>query len=664
MAIVLFVSGVIPSKEPVDPEAYCPVGGMQALTTFFVNGSLPCSMSSLQIMMGIMLAAAVVLFSKLFCGYVCPLGTVQDLLVKLRKFLGFKGVSIPDGSVADYILRLFKYLLLFWIFYMTATASELFCKNLDPYYAVATGFKGEITLWMSLTTLFLLILGGLFVNMFWCKYFCPLGAISNTLKFWVWIVILFALYYLLNVVGLTVPWWIMLGAFCLAGYLLEVFNRKPRYQIVNVIKDADACTRCGLCNRNCPYGVNVKDASGGKLSSVDCTLCGECTAVCPENALRTGVCSSSCRSAVSDSSSCKSRGKCSGRYIPALLTVLLAVAGIWAGNRFELPTIDEVWGLEVAGEDGGMVSEVDRSALSTLRIDGLRSVKCYGSSIALKAKLQKVTSIYGVKTYVNHHYAVITYDPAVITPEKIQEAIYVPSKNKLSNPDLSSTDSLAVYTIRAEKMYDRLDINYLGMLISNTGRKVYGLATEFACPLIIRVYADASENLDEQWFRNVVESESVTVPQYDGSTIDIELEYEFAGLEGETDRISALDFIKVMFAPYRAEIKGRVEEYAGKDQYIYEIADQAYDNPSVPGSMPYLSSHLSKHEGFIGLYLELNQELVPCIRVRYVDPMTEDDLWKLLTMKEWSVTFSGGEVSDIPARITFRNKGRTLFSQD
>ena len=92
-ALIVFITGIIPCKEPADPEAYCPMGGLEALTTYFVNGSLPCSMSSLQIMMGIVLAAAVVLFSKLFCGYICPLGTVQDLLLKLRKSLKFKGLT-------------------------------------------------------------------------------------------------------------------------------------------------------------------------------------------------------------------------------------------------------------------------------------------------------------------------------------------------------------------------------------------------------------------------------------------------------------------------------------------------------------------------------------------------------------------------------------------
>ena len=137
-AIVIFLSGLIPFKEAADPETYCPLGGLQALATYLAQGSLPCSMSSVQVMMGIALVAAVVLFSKLFCAYICPIGTVQDLLGKARRSIRMKGIKVRNGSAFDKILRIVKYALVFWIFYMTVEASELFCKNLDPYYAVAT----------------------------------------------------------------------------------------------------------------------------------------------------------------------------------------------------------------------------------------------------------------------------------------------------------------------------------------------------------------------------------------------------------------------------------------------------------------------------------------------------------------------------------------------
>lgn len=84
-------------------------------------------------------------------------------------------VEGSSGSIVDKLLRVVKYVLLFTILYFTLSSSELFCKKLDPFYAVATGFKGEIVLWMSLTSLTLLLLGGFVVKMFWCKYICPLG---------------------------------------------------------------------------------------------------------------------------------------------------------------------------------------------------------------------------------------------------------------------------------------------------------------------------------------------------------------------------------------------------------------------------------------------------------------------------------------------------------
>ncbi|MEE0871105.1 MAG: 4Fe-4S binding protein, partial [Bacteroidaceae bacterium] len=150
VALILFLTGLIPGETAADPEAYCPMGGLQAFATYLAQNSLPCSMSSLQVMMGLALVAAVVLFSKLFCGYLCPLGTVQDIIKRLRVKFRIKSIKIANGSAIDKILRIIKYALLFLIFYMTVEESELFCKNLDPYYAVATGFQGEITLWMSI----------------------------------------------------------------------------------------------------------------------------------------------------------------------------------------------------------------------------------------------------------------------------------------------------------------------------------------------------------------------------------------------------------------------------------------------------------------------------------------------------------------------------------
>ena len=644
-ALVVFITGIIPSETAVDPETYCPMGGLQALATYLANNSLPCSMSSLQVMMGIALVAAVVLFSKLFCAFICPLGTVQDLLSKARKALHIKALKIRNGGVADKILRIVKYALLFWIFYMTVEASELFCKNLDPYYAIATGFKGEITLWMSITTVSIIVLGGFFVDMFWCRYICPLGAISNSLKFWVWIGVLFGLYYVADVLGADIPWAVLLGAFCVVGYLLEVFHAKPKLQVLKIQKNMASCNNCGLCAKKCPYHVDIKSFRNGTVDSVDCTLCGECVASCNTGALQVGV-----------------NSKVKGGFwniVPAILTVVLIAFGIWSGGKFELPTIDMKWGMEVMGPDSTMIKVVDMDDLETVTVEGLRSVKCYGSSMSFKAKLQKIQGVYGVKVFVKRHAADILYNPAQTDPEKIQEAIFVPSKFRIQTPDPAESDSLKVVTIRTEGMYDKMDINYLGLQFRLTGHKLYGLETEFACPLIVRVYMDPSEDLDEDWFEEVVEKKELVMPVHGGGEKITPVDYDFVGLEDEVTMVSTESFIRKMFNPFRVQWKSRIAAAEGKQQYVYEIVDKNYEKPIILRNMPFLSNHLSTHEGVIGVYLDLNRDLQPAIQIRYAEPMTAEKLWELMTMETWTITYKADDVRQEPAKINFKKQGTT-----
>ena len=642
LAILLFVTGLIrlvfPKMEAADPEAFCPFGGLEALATYGVRGSLPCSMSSLQIILGICLAAAVVLFSKLFCGYLCPLGTVQDLLLKLRRKLGFRGLIIKRGSIADKALRILKYALVFWLFYMTATASELFCKNLDPYYAVATGFKGEITLWMSVVTLSLLFLGGLFIDMFWCKYICPLGAISNSLKFWAWMLGLAGLWYVLGLIGLNLPWWVLMGGLCLAGYLLEILCGKPKLQVMHIIKDDDLCNGCGLCSHECPYGVDVA-GSKGKVTCVDCTLCGQCVGVCQKKAIAVGVCK-------------KAKGGF-WKYVPALITLILLGVGIWVGGNMEFPTISEEWNMEEAG------------LLKSFDMQPLRSVKCYGSSMAFKGKLVQIPGTHGVKTYVKHHRVHITYDPAVTSPEKIQEAIFVPTRFKVNNPDPAAVPQVKKVTIHTEAMPDRMDLNNLGLQMRFSDKRIYGVESEFGCPLAVHVYMDPEEEADAKWFKQIVEKKTLEMPLPNGEVRVTELSFKFVDLAPGEEIIPIDEYLHHMFSPFKAEFNGkypegirkRVEVYEGKPQFIYEVADANYEKPVITRSLPFLSNHLSLEEGVIGVYLNLNEDLVPAIQVRFAAPCTAARIWEKMTMDTWTITYSEEDVRQEPAKISFKTPG-------
>ena len=221
--IVIFSINLFNIAKSANPEAYCPFGGIQALSSFFVNDSLACDMTTIQIALGLLLVIAVFSLGKLFCAYLCPLGYVNELLAKFRKFSNFKEVVVKDNSFLDKILRSVKYILLFVVFYISISSSELFCKQFDPYYALATGFKGEINMWMSFVALYILFIGCFFIKMFWCKYICPLGAITNIFKYFLSAIALVLIYYISFLLGFIWPWQLLLALICILGYTSEIF---------------------------------------------------------------------------------------------------------------------------------------------------------------------------------------------------------------------------------------------------------------------------------------------------------------------------------------------------------------------------------------------------------------------------------------------------------
>jgi len=55
--------------------------------------------------------------------------------------------------------------------------------------------------------------------------------------------------------------------------------------------ESDMCTQCGVCDRKCPMGLDVKSiAAKGVLTSGECILCGSCVDNCPKNVLRYSFC--------------------------------------------------------------------------------------------------------------------------------------------------------------------------------------------------------------------------------------------------------------------------------------------------------------------------------------------------------------------------------------
>ena len=107
-------------------------------------------------------------FGRVFCGAVCPLGMVQDLVL-------IRPLRVPGWLEAG--LRLFAWLYLGLAILMAATGSALVICRYDPFVAFFR-FGGNPQLWI-ISVSFLLI--ALFVGRPYCRFLCPYGLILRQL---------------------------------------------------------------------------------------------------------------------------------------------------------------------------------------------------------------------------------------------------------------------------------------------------------------------------------------------------------------------------------------------------------------------------------------------------------------------------------------------------
>ena len=196
--------------------------------------------------LGMLLLFGVVL-GRTICGWLCPLGLIQELLhriptPKLRK------------SRFTRMLSLLK-------------------------YAILAVFVTAVPLWYGLTK-------DLPLPAF-CKYICPAGTLegaaghlANPANA--------SMYSMLGIL-FTRKWIIMLTialacVFCYRSFcrficpLGAIYSLFSRFTVIGVRTDADRCNGCGACVRHCP--VDVK-----RVGDRECIHCGKCMDVCTRGAI-------------------------------------------------------------------------------------------------------------------------------------------------------------------------------------------------------------------------------------------------------------------------------------------------------------------------------------------------------------------------------------------
>lgn len=110
----------------------------------------------------------------LFCGWLCPFGALQEMAAWVGEKLKFRQIKVPERWHRRLILLKYPILLALvgTAFYSLALAEKL--AEVEP-------FKTSITLffvrhWPFVVYALGLLIIGMFIHKFYCRYLCPLGA--------------------------------------------------------------------------------------------------------------------------------------------------------------------------------------------------------------------------------------------------------------------------------------------------------------------------------------------------------------------------------------------------------------------------------------------------------------------------------------------------------
>ena len=214
------------------PNAVMPI--QQILTTIGIRGGYSYLLTAI-IILGVLLASSL-LVGRIFCGYACPLGVLQELISKIN----FKS-NIKKQKEAKYRIEVSSQVSskVRWIFLVVITLASVWSILLLPVLNPLNGFSVvktpiSFTLLTSFIGLITVCIASIFLYRPWCRFFCPFGA----------------------------------------GSSLCSQVAKTKYQ------RTEDCTECGLCEEICPTQEAGVDSKKG-----ECYYCDRCIEVCPHNAI-------------------------------------------------------------------------------------------------------------------------------------------------------------------------------------------------------------------------------------------------------------------------------------------------------------------------------------------------------------------------------------------
>ena len=184
------------------------------------------------------------LWGRIFCGYLCSFGAMQELIGWVSKKLIPRLLRIPAG--ADRILKSVKYAVLALIVVFVWILQLPVDSSLSPWGVFGMLVSGNLSVMAAavptagFALLAVILIGSFFAERFFCRYLCPLGALLSLAS---------------------------------------------SHRLFRIRKSESACTNCTLCSRSCAMSVDICESPS--VSSMECINCMRCVSACPRAALKT-----------------------------------------------------------------------------------------------------------------------------------------------------------------------------------------------------------------------------------------------------------------------------------------------------------------------------------------------------------------------------------------
>ena len=215
--------------------------GIKSIVTAIINATFSVTQQAGDLILVISMLLITAIMGRFFCGFLCSFGSIGDLFWFLGTKLKIRRPKISQR--ADRVLKSLKYILLAgivllgWVLGMSLLSGTSNPWTIFGMYATLSGWA-DLSAWISVGALLLLLIlaGSMFVERFFCRYLCPLGA---------------------------------------------VFAVVSKFRLFKIRKPAQNCGGCRACTKRCSMGIPLYRVN--VVNDGECIDCMNCVAICPRN---------------------------------------------------------------------------------------------------------------------------------------------------------------------------------------------------------------------------------------------------------------------------------------------------------------------------------------------------------------------------------------------